>query len=79
MLKYVPAALKLFTFKGYSLQILRLRGQTIKLILGYSLMTVLIMEIKSEDIKLEIFLGKDRHNQRKLLNFENWCNEETSF
>ena len=24
-------------------------------------------------IKLEIFLPKDQHTQRKLLNFENWC------
>ena len=26
--------------------------------------------------KLEKFLPKNQHDQRKLLNFENWCNEE---
>jgi len=25
------------------------------------------------DTKLEIFLPKNQHTQRKLLNFENWC------
>ena len=28
--------------------------------------------------KLERFLPKNQHNQRKLLNFENWVNEEVS-
>ena len=28
--------------------------------------------------KLEIFLPKNQHNQRKLLNFENWVNGEVS-
>ena len=28
--------------------------------------------------KLELFLPKNQHPQRKLLNFENWCNGELS-
>ena len=28
--------------------------------------------------KLESFLPKNQHIQRKLLNFENWCNGEVS-
>jgi hypothetical protein len=28
--------------------------------------------------KLERFLPKNQHTQRKLLNFENWCNGEVS-
>ena len=32
-----------------------------------------IWSFKSGDTKLEIFLPKNQHNQRKLLNFENWC------
>ena len=28
------------------------------------------------DIKLERFLPKDQHTQRKFLNFENWTNRE---
>ena len=28
--------------------------------------------------KLEIFLPKNQHTQRKLLNFENWVNGEVS-
>ena len=28
--------------------------------------------------KLERFLPKNQHRQRKLLNFENWCNVELS-
>ena len=30
------------------------------------------------DTKLERFLPKNQHTQRKLLNFENWCNGEVS-
>ena len=30
-------------------------------------------------IKLEIFLPKNQHTQRKFLNFENWTNEEHQF
>ena len=30
------------------------------------------------DIKLERFLPKNQHNQRKFLNFENWTNGEVS-
>ena len=28
--------------------------------------------------KFERFLPKNQHNQRKLLNFKNWCNGEVS-
>ena len=28
--------------------------------------------------KLEIFLTKNEHTQRKLLNFENWCSAQKS-
>jgi hypothetical protein len=31
----------------------------------------------SRDTKLERFLHKNQHTQRKLLNFENWSNGET--
>ena len=30
------------------------------------------------DTKLERFLPKNQHTQRKWLNFENWCNEKVS-
>ena len=30
------------------------------------------------DTKLERFLPKNQHNQRKGLNFENWCNGKVS-
>ena len=33
---------------------------------------------KGGDTKLEIFLPKNQHTQRKLLNFENWCMGEVS-
>ena len=31
---------------------------------------------KSRDTKVERFLHKNQHTQRKLLNFENWTNEK---
>ena len=30
------------------------------------------------DIELDIFLSKNQHSQRKLLNFDNWVNGEVS-
>ena len=36
------------------------------------------MESSSGGTKLEWFLPKNQHAQRKLLNFENWVNREVS-
>ena len=33
-----------------------------------------LWSFKTKDIKLERFLHKNQHIQRKLLNFENWTN-----
>ena len=41
-------------------------------------MVIGVDEFSSEGTKLEIFLHKNQHTQRKLLNFENWCNGEVS-
>ena len=41
-------------------------------------MAIPVMEFKSVDTKLERFLPKNQHTQRKLLNFENWFNGELS-
>ena len=35
-----------------------------------------LWSFKSRDTKLERFLSKNQHTQSKLLNFENWTNEE---
>ena len=35
-----------------------------------------LWSFKTRDTKLERFLKKNRHTQRKLLNFENWTNGE---
>ena len=37
-----------------------------------------LWSFKSGNTKLERFLPKNQHTQRKLLNFENWCNGEVS-
>ena len=37
-----------------------------------------LWSFKPGDTKLEIFLDKTQHTQRKLLNFEAWCNGEVS-
>ena len=34
--------------------------------------SIAIPVMESKDTKLKIFLSKNEHNQRKLLNFENW-------
>jgi hypothetical protein len=36
-------------------------------------MVLRVVEFSSRGAKLEIFLPKNQHTQRKLLNFENWC------
>ena len=35
-----------------------------------------LWSFKTRDTKLERFLHKNQHTQRKLLNFENWTNGE---
>jgi hypothetical protein len=39
-------------------------------------MALPVMEFQVQDTKLEFFLHKNQHTQRKLLNFENWTNRE---
>ena len=41
-------------------------------------MVIRVVEFSSQDTKLERFLPKNPHTQRKLLNFENWVNGEVS-
>ena len=41
-------------------------------------MAIRVMEFSSGGTKLERFLPKNQHTQRKLLNFENWCSGELS-
>jgi hypothetical protein len=36
------------------------------------IMAIWVVEFSKGDTKLEIFLPKNQHTQRKLLNFENW-------
>ena len=37
-----------------------------------------VVEFSSGGTKLEIFLPKNQHTQRKVLNFENWVNGDVS-
>ena len=41
-------------------------------------MVVRVVEFSSGDTKLEIFLPKNQHNQRKLVYFEDWRSGEPS-
>ena len=41
-------------------------------------MAVGVVGFLKEITKLERFLHKNQHTQRKCLNFENWCNGEVS-
>ena len=41
-------------------------------------MAIWVVEISNGGTKLERFLPKNQHTQRKLLNFENWVNGEVS-
>ena len=43
-----------------------------------SIMAVRVVELSNEGYKLEIFLPRNQHIQRKLLNFEFWINGELS-
>ena len=42
------------------------------------IMAIQVVEFSSRGKKSEGFLPKNQHAQRKLLNFENWVNEEVS-
>jgi hypothetical protein len=42
------------------------------------IMAIQVVEFSSVGTKLERFLQKNQHNQRKLLNFENWVNGKAS-
>ena len=46
-------------------------------LLGMYLLRIMAIRV-AEFSKLEIFLSKNQHTQRKLLNFENWVNGEVS-
>jgi hypothetical protein len=37
-----------------------------------------VVEFSSRGTKLERFLPKNQHTQRKFLNFKNWCDGEVS-
>ena len=41
-------------------------------------MAIRVVEFSSGGIRLERFLPKNQHTQRKLLNFEDWVNGEVS-
>ena len=43
-----------------------------------TIMVVRVVEFSSRGYKLERFLSKNQHIQRKFLNFENWCSGELS-
>ena len=45
---------------------------------GLLIMAVRVVEFSNGGIKLEIFLPKNQHTQKKFLNFENWCSGELS-
>ena len=49
-----------------------------KMILRYSLWQYGLWSFQTGDTKLERFLPKNQHTQRKLLNFEFWINGELS-
>ena len=42
------------------------------------IMVIRAVEFSSRGTKLERFLSKNQHTQRKLLNLENWCSGELS-
>ena len=42
------------------------------------IMAIRVVEFQTGGTKLERFLPKNQHTQRKLLNFENWINGEVS-
>ena len=46
------------------------------LLLPFEAMVIRNVEFLSGGTKLERFLLKNKHTQRKLLDFENWCNGE---
>ena len=44
----------------------------------FSLWQYPLWSFQTRGIKLERFLPKNQHTQRKFINFENWCNRELS-
>ena len=44
----------------------------------FPIMVIRVVEFSSGGAKLERFLPKNQHTQRKLLNFQNWCSGELS-
>ena len=46
--------------------------------MGVDGMAIWVVEFSNGGTKLERFLPKNQHTQRKLLNFENWVNGELS-
>ena len=45
-------------------------------IVSVNIMALSLMEFQNQGLKLERFLQKNEHTQKKLLNFENWTNGE---
>ena len=74
-------------FSDNLLRVYRMRGETAVYKIYYAMICKIIPPLcilwhyrlwsfKTRDTKLERFLHKNQHNQRKLLNFENWTNGE---
>ena len=65
---------------GFVVVLIVVLGATVVVILfGFLVVMVIrVVEFSRGGKKLEIFLPKNQHNQRKLLNFEYWCNGEVS-
>ena len=46
--------------------------------MGLGIVAIRVVEFSNGGTKLERFLPKNQHTQRKLMNFENWVNGEVS-
>ena len=53
-------------------------SNTVHYILQYPIWQYGLWSFQAGDTKLERFLLKNQHTQRKLLNFQNWVNGEVS-
>ena len=53
-------------------------GNLARQYLQHTGMAIRVVEFSNGGTQLERFLPKNQHNQRKLLNFENWVNKEVS-
>ena len=49
------------------------------MVLDTQVMAIQVVEFSSRGTKLVIFLHKNQHAQRKLLNFENWTSGEPQY